>query len=243
MLRRVEPHGHLAVPVTEPGAEDPAAAPAPRPAETAISKTINRALLRPVTSSHGIRTPTGANFRGHQPGVTARGLGERYTTADYQMGFHQAAWTEVTSGASRAARCLFRQGKGGAPGAPAWDACPHPSRGEDHSACGCLSPASLPTSHSLCFQENEDEQICCNLLIASGFFPNSETSVTLKEFMHLMKGPERNGESRWTVATVDTRMQGRGQGPPDALRSACYRAREGDAKSQGETSVPEDLHQ
>ncbi|XP_045837796.1 uncharacterized protein LOC123927275 [Meles meles] len=32
ILRQVEPHGRLAVPVTEPEAEDPAAAPAPRPA-------------------------------------------------------------------------------------------------------------------------------------------------------------------------------------------------------------------
>lgn len=59
------------------------------------------------------------------------------------------------------------------------------------------------------------QEICCNLLIASGFFPNSETSVTLKGFMHLIEGkierpsPHRGfrWKTSWYTKIIRTRMR------------------------------------
>lgn len=81
-----------------------------------------------------------------------------------------------------------------------------------------ISPCYSVSSHPVFLGKwKKGQQICCSLLIASGVLPNSETSVTLQGFMHLIKGKSerpspqsgfyKRKTSRYTQSNRTTRMR------------------------------------
>lgn len=73
---------------------------------------------------------------------------------------------------------------------------------------------SVPSRPVFLGKWKKGQQIRRNLLLANGFFPNSETSVTLKGFMHLFEGKierpsPKSGFYKWKTSryTRNTRIE------------------------------------